>query len=292
MAAIEIKQITEVADALKLEDVQRQAWGMEDLEVLSGHFLHGLQLNGACLYGAFDDDRIVGFVFGLLGTIENLENRIDQVAAARLQMYSAIMGVLGPYQGQGIGYRLKLAQREFALRIGVRLITWTYDPLESRNAYLNMAKLGVVCHHYYRDFHGVLGGINAGLLTDRFYVEWWVTSNRVKGKLSKKRAPLGFDAYHNGGATLVNQVTRLDNGLPVPPKEFAQSEANILMVEIPGMFQEIKKQDMSLAVTWREHTRQIFEYYFDQHYLVTDLVRGAEEADYDSSYYILTYGDA
>ncbi len=292
MSAIEIRQITEVADALELEDVQRLTWGMEDLEILPGRFLHGLQFNGSCLYGAFDGDRIVGFVFGLLGTIENLENRIDQVAAARLQMYSAIMGVLGPYQGQGIGYRLKLAQREFALRIGVRLITWTYDPLESRNAYFNMAKLGAVCHRYYRDFHGELGGINAGLLTDRFYVEWWVTSNRVKGKLSKKRAPLSFDAYHNGGATLVNQVTRLDNGLPVPPEEFARSEANILMVEIPGAFQDIKKQNMSLAVAWREHTRQIFEYYFDRHYLVTDLVRGLEKDNLYSSYYILSYGDA
>ena len=86
MAAIEIKQITEATDALQLEDLQRETWGMEDLEVLSGLFLHSLHFNGSCLYGAFDGDRIIGFVFGLLGTIENLENRMDQVAAARLQM--------------------------------------------------------------------------------------------------------------------------------------------------------------------------------------------------------------
>ncbi|HUS93773.1 MAG TPA: hypothetical protein VMZ24_01195 [Patescibacteria group bacterium] len=292
MGVIEIKQITEVAEALKLEDVQRQAWGMEEVEILPGRFLHGLQFNGSCLYGAFDGDRIVGFVFGLLGTIENLENRIDQVAAARLQMYSAIMGVIGPYQGQGIGYRLKLAQREFALRIGVRLITWTYDPLESRNAYLNMSKLGAVCHRYFRDFHGVLGGINAGVPTDRFYVEWWITSNRVKGKLSNKRSPLGFDAYHTGGATLVNQVKEFDDELPVPSEEFSRSEGNILIVEIPGSFQRVKQQDMALALAWREHTRQIFEYYIDRHYLVTDLVRGSDKDDHGGSYYILTHGDA
>lgn len=292
MSVIEIKQVTEVADAMQIEDVQRLAWGMDDYEILAGRFLHALQLNGACLYAAYHGDIIVGFVFGVLGTVEDLKDRIDQVAAARLQIYSAIMGVLAPYQGQGIGYRLKMAQREFALRIGVRLITWTYDPLESRNGYFNMSKLGVVSHSYHRDYHGDLGGINAGLPTDRLFVEWWITSNRVKGKMSRKRAPLSFEAYVNGGALPVNMAGRLENGLPTPPEGYKQSDANMLMVEIPSDFQEIKQQDMPLAKAWREHTREIFEDYFDRYYLITDMVRYQKKGEYDRSYYVLSNGDA
>jgi GNAT superfamily N-acetyltransferase len=141
---IDIRPITDVGDARKLEEIQRRTWNMSDLEALPGRFLHAMHFNGACLLGAFDGTELVGFVFGLLSTVEGLTERIDQVAAARLQMYSAIMGVLPEYQGAGIGYRLKVAQREFAMRIGVRLITWTFDPLEGRNGHLNIRKLGAI----------------------------------------------------------------------------------------------------------------------------------------------------
>jgi predicted GNAT superfamily acetyltransferase len=207
-------------------------------------------------------------------------------------MYSAIMGVAKAYQGLGIGYRLKLAQREFALRIGVRLVTWTYDPLESRNAYLNFSKLGVICHNYYRNFHGELGGINVGLPTDRFYVEWWITSNRVNGKISKKRSPLGIDAYRDGGAVLVNPVDQDINDLPIPRDEFIRSKNKLLMVEIPSQLQQIKLEDMSLARRWRLHAREIFEYYFDHNYLVTDLVLEKRDSHISTCYYILSSADS
>ncbi len=291
MNMIDIRPVLDVAEAKQIEDVQRVTWGMGEIEVLPGRFLHALQKNGACLLAAFDGDRVVGFVFGLLGTVEDLEGRIDQIAAARLQMYSAIMGVLPEYQGQGIGYRLKVAQREFALRIGVRLITWTYDPLESRNAFFNIGKLGVVCHRYFRNFHGELGGINRGLPTDRFYIDWWVTSNRVKGRLSSNRAPLSYSAFSGGGAELINLASR-QGAWPVPPDTFSQSDSRLLLVEIPANIQFIKEGNQDLAVAWREHTRNLFEYYFDRNYLVTDFVRNRDEDGFERSYYVLTFGDS
>lgn len=292
MTEIRIVPVTNVADARKLEELQRRTWNMDDSEILPGRFLHALHHNGACLLGAYDGDEIIGFVFGLLGTVESLTGRIDQVAAARLQMYSAIMGILPAYQGQGIGYRLKLAQREFALRIGVRLITWTYDPLESRNAYFNVSKLGVICHQYFRDFHGELGGINAGLPTDRFYVEWWVTSNRVKGKLSTNRGALGLDSYLSGGAIIVNEVVEFGEGGTKPSEEFLHSESRILLVEIPSQFQLLKSLDIDAAKSWRIHTRAIFEYYFERKYLVTDLIRYDPSSGSSKSFYVLTRGDS
>lgn len=292
LSTISIRPVLDIDDAHQIEDVQRLTWQMEDLEILPGRFLHALKHNGACLLGAYDSDKVVGFVFGLLGTVEDLKGRIDEVAAARLQMYSVIMGVLPEYQGQGLGYRLKLAQREFALRIGVRLVTWTYDPLESRNAYFNVGKLGVICHRYFRDFHGQLGGINFGLPTDRFYVEWWVTSNRVMGKLSSERGPLNLEAYLDGGAELVNEAKFGDDNLLQPASDFIRSQKRILMVEIPANIQLIKQTDIALATAWRNHSRRLFEHFFDHNYLITDFVRRLDDRGLNRSYYILIHGDA
>ena len=291
MDSIEIRAITDVGHARQLEEVQRRTWNMSDLEVLPGRFLHAMHFNGACLLGAYDGRELVGFVFGLLGTVEDLTDRIDQIAAARLQMYSAIMGVLPEYQGAGIGFRLKVAQREFAMRIGVRLITWTFDPLEGRNAHLNIRKLGVICHQYERDFHGRIGGINAGLATDRFYVEWWVTSSRADVRLSSRRPPLTLDNYLSGGAVMINRATIDDHGLLRPPAEFEKVNTRFVLVEIPDSIQAIKQQDMEMALAWRDSTRTIFEHYFAANYVVTDFVRFEDSSAMAHNYYVLTLGD-
>jgi predicted GNAT superfamily acetyltransferase len=290
MDSIEIRSITDVSDARKLEDIQRRTWNMSDLEALPGRFLHAMQFNGACLLGAYDGSELVGFVFGVLGTVESLTERIDQIAAARLQMYSAIMGVLPDYQGAGVGYRLKVAQREFAMRIGVRLITWTFDPLEGRNAYLNIRKLGAICHQYERDFHGRIGGINAGLPTDRFYVEWWVTSSRADVRLSSRRPPLTLDNYLSGGAVMINQGTRDDRGLIIPPSDYERVNARFVLVEIPDSIQAIKQQDLELAVAWRDSTRGLFEHYLGASYVVTDFVRFEDPSGVPHNFYVLTHG--
>jgi predicted GNAT superfamily acetyltransferase len=304
MSSIEIKPVTELDDVGQLENIQRATWQMSDLEMIPGRFMHVMQLNGACLLGAYDRDQIVGFVFGLLGTVEGLEERADQVAAARLKMYSVIMGVLPEYQVQGIGYRLKLAQREFAVRIGVRMISWTFDALESRNAYFNLTKLGVICHRYIRNYHGDLGGLNAGLTTDRLYVEWWVTSNRVENRLAsetgplsnsgllRKRGPLTLDAYLQGGAILINEAHSDERGLPTPPASPDLQEERIILLEIPSNTQKIKKIDMSLARVWRDHTRRLFEHYFQKRYMITDFVLNQTDDGKQRSLYVLTRVDS
>lgn len=292
MASIEIRPVTELDEAHQLEEIQRETWQMSDLEMIPGRFMHVMQFNGACLLGAYDRDRVVGFVFGLLGTVEGLRERVDQVAAARLKLYSVIMGVLPEYQTQGIGYRLKLAQREFALRIGVRMISWTYDALESRNAYFNLKKLGVICHQYVRDYHGDLGGLNAGLTTDRLYVEWWVTSNRVENRISGQRGPLNLDAYLQAGARLVNEARADERGLSVPPESPELKSERVVLLEVPSNIQEIKKIDMSLARTWRDHTRLLFEHYFDERYMITDFVLDRRDDGRQRSLYVLTRVDS
>ena len=125
--------------------MQRQVWPGTDLDVVPLHLLTTVAHNGGLVLGAFHGDRMVGFLLGFLGTDEGQPNR---PALARLKHCSHMLGVLPEYRGQHIGYQLKLAQRDYVSVQGVRLITWTYDPLESRNARLNIARLGAVCNTY------------------------------------------------------------------------------------------------------------------------------------------------
>ena len=291
MIDIEIRAIKDPIEASKVEAIQQETWGIPEAEVIPAKLLHALQYTGSCLIGAYDGSILVGFIFGVLGTVEDLKNRIDQVAAARLQMYSVTMGVLPDYQHMGIGFRLKKAQREFALRIGVRLVTWTYDPLESLNGYFNIRKLGAISHQYLEDFHGPMSGINQGLPSDRFYVEWWVTSNRVQARVDSSRNPLSLQAYTGGGAPIINSVSHENSGLPQPPQSFTRTEDRLILIEIPGKFQAIKAVDMDLAFAWRMHMREAANHYFMNSYLVTDFIRHrADENDY-RSYYVLTKSD-
>lgn len=292
MSEIIVRPVETMAECVAIEDLQRAAWTMSDLEVIPAHALHAMQHNGSALLGAFDGNRLVGFVFGILATVEDLNNRIDQVAAARLKMYSVIAGVLPEYQEHGVGYRLKMAQRDFALRIGVRLVNWTYDPLESRNGRFNIGKLGAVCHAYHRNFHGDMAGINAGLPTDRFDVEWWVTTPRAQSRATQRWKPLKLDAVMAGGAVLINESSYNAAGLLVPPSNYVSQPSNLMLAEIPTDIQSIKRFDFGLARHWREHTRHLFEELFDSGFLVTDFISHVDADGRPRSYYLLIYQDA
>jgi predicted GNAT superfamily acetyltransferase len=291
MSEIVIRALETVEEIAQAEQIQRVAWTMSDLDIIPTHALHAMEHNGAVLLGAFEDDKVIGFVFGVLGTEEN-PNRLDQVAAARLKMYSVIAGVLPEYQQHDIGYRLKMAQRDFALRIGIRLITWTYDPLESLNARFNIGKLGAVCRRYLPNFHGDMTGINTGLPTDRFETEWWVAQDRVAARTERKWRPLQLDALLAGGALLINEATINEAGLPVAPLNYVSRPGNMMLVEIPANFQSLKRADMPLAQRWRMHTREVFENLFGSGFIVTDFVTHEDERGNPHSYYLLTHQDS
>ncbi len=288
-AEVMVRPLTTLAEMAEVEQLQKTIWQISDLEVTPVHALHAIQHNGGMLSGALVGDKMVGFVLAIIGTVPG-DGRRDQVAAARLKMYSMETGVLPEFQNEGVGYRLKLAQREFALNIGIRLISWTYDPLESRNGRFNIGKLGAVCPTYHRDFHGQLSGINAGLPTDRFEVEWWVTNNRVEARVVKGRRPLSLKMFLNSGALLLNEATINAAGLPVPPRYPLSPDSNLLLVEIPSDFQAVKQHDFGLALAWREHTRHLFEELFHQDYTVTDFVYDATGNGRARSFYLLAGG--
>src|SRR5512141_546470 len=164
MADFTIRPLITLEDFHAAEEVQRAAWGSADIDIAPLHVMLTIAKNGGVVLGAFAQDQLIGFVYGFVGTTDR--------ADAHLKHTSHQMGVLPEWQSRGVGYALKVAQREAVRQQGLRLITWTYDPLESKNARLNIAKLGAVCNTYIRNYYGELRDeLNLGLATDRFQVD-------------------------------------------------------------------------------------------------------------------------
>jgi predicted GNAT superfamily acetyltransferase len=197
----------------------------------------------------------------------------------------------------GLGFLLKRAQWQMVRHQGIDLITWTYDPLLSRNAHLNISRLGAVCQTYQREVYGEMRDqVNIGLPSDRFQVDWWVNSQRVKRRLSRRpRRSLDLAHFLSAGVQIINPTHLTSQGLSHPfskdPSEIvSQQDSNLLLLEIPPDFQSLKEMDASLALEWRLHTRYLFENLFERGYLVTDFVY--LPATQPRSFYILSYGES
>jgi predicted GNAT superfamily acetyltransferase len=285
---IEIYPITTLEDMRAAEDVQRQVWQASDDELFSAHSLHALAYNGAVLLGAYDNGRLIGLAFGVLATVEGAE-QAGRPAAERLKMYSVMAGVLPVYQNQGIGRRLKLAQREAALALGLDLITWTFDPLESRNGRFNIHTLGATSRTYRRHFHGDMGGINAGLPTDRLDVEWLIASEQVAARLRGDHHLLSLTSLLERGVPVINPALHADEGLPLPTAvyDLPRPDQPFCLLEITADFQAIKRADFNLAHFWRLNTRQAFETLFAAGFTLIEFVYQKGRNGRFRSFYLL-----
>lgn len=284
--SIIIEKFRETKHFYACEEVQKRTWGMDDVSVVPAHLLITAQKNGGLVLGAFNEDgEMVGFLFGFLGTREATST--DQRAASRLKHCSHIMGVVPQYQGKGIGYQLKLRQAKHAYSQGLDLVTWTYDPLESMNANLNVCKLGAICNTYLRDVYGEMAdSLNVGLASDRFQVEWWITSKRVEQRIERGGAKPSLERVLEGGAKQANVATGGPKDLLRPSVYDLSTSTEDVVVEVPANFQSIKAADMSLAMEWRMHTREIFTHYFDRGYTMTEFISEIS-GGYRHGYYVL-----
>lgn len=289
MPDFEIRPLKTPDDFHAAEDVQRAAWNSDDIDIVPLHIMLTIAKNGGVALGAFAQQQLVGFVLGFLGT----SNRYGAEAPAtvKLKHCSHQMGVLPAWQSRGVGYALKVAQREAVLNQGVRLITWTYDPLESKNARLNIAKLGVVCNTYIRDYYGELrDDLNRNLASDRFQVDWWIASRRIETRLTRNRPPLQLHHYLDVGTPIINPVLWDDRGLPVCQSPLGPPPSERFLAEFPANFQTIRRVDNALAVAWRLHLRSICEAAFASGYTVIDYVH--EPGQRARSLYVLQQIDS
>jgi predicted GNAT superfamily acetyltransferase len=160
--------------------LQIDVWGYSDGDVIPRRVFVVAQRIGGQVIGAFDGDTLVGFAMSLPGYRDG-----------KPYLHSHMLAVLPQYRNTGIGRSLKLAQRDDAIARGFDLMEWTFDPLEIRNAHLNIARLGVIVRRYQPDFYGPSSSpLQGGLPTDRLYAEWWLRSDRVASILRGEAQPI------------------------------------------------------------------------------------------------------
>jgi predicted GNAT superfamily acetyltransferase len=177
---IRIQQLTELEHFERCVVLQIEVWGYSDGDVIPRRVFVVASRIGGQVIGAFDRDTLVGFAMALPGYRDGMP-----------YLHSHMLAVLPPYRNAGIGRRLKLAQREDAIARGIELMEWTFDPLEIRNAHLNIHRLGAIVRRYQRDFYGPSSSpLQGGLPTDRLYAEWWLRSTRVANRLSAQANPI------------------------------------------------------------------------------------------------------
>src|SRR6266496_697329 len=171
-AGISVEPLTELGGRRSIKKKIGGLWG-ED--ILDGGVIRAVQHAGGLLYGARANDDLIGFVLGFAGFDEGLH------------VHSHILGVLPGWQGRGVGYALKLAQRARCLDEGIGEVRWTYDPLVARNARFNLVKLGCIASRLFRGFYGdMTDNLNKGDRSDRFEVRWYVGSDRVERALRRE----------------------------------------------------------------------------------------------------------
>jgi len=175
---IETRALTTHAEFNDAVRLQQEIWGFKDVELLPLRLFVVATKIGGQAFGAFDGKRMVGFALSIPGL----------KAGGKSYLHSHMLGVLPGYRDSGVGRRLKLAQRDDALGRGVDLIEWTFDPLEIKNAYFNMERLGAVVRRYVLNQYGTTTShLHGGLPTDRCVAEWWIGSARVNAIIAGEK---------------------------------------------------------------------------------------------------------
>lgn len=246
-------------------EVQSSAWGEGFADLLPARFLMMAHETGGILTGAFDESgRLLGFVFG-----------IPALDRGTLYHWSHMLAVRPEARGRGLGIALKVRQREILLERDVRVARWTFDPLEARNAHINLNRLGCRVERYIVDMYGRNTGspLHEGLGTDRFVVAWELASPRTEAALDRG-GPVDLARF--AGAPRVGDP---DAEGPRPPRMPSDPRVR---VAIPARIQEEKAADPETGRRWRRRSRQALRWYLERGYDVVglDAERGSETSAY------------
>jgi chorismate synthase len=243
--ALTIRDLEGFDDLKQVEAVEREVWGSDDRDTLPLTLIIASKAAGSLWIGAFDGAHLVAFAFAL-----------PAIEHGRLALHSHMLAVRPSYRDRDLGFTLKLAQRERALALGIQQITWTFDPLQSRNAHFNFTKLGVVSNRYHSDFYGpATSSVLHRNGTDRLWLKWPLPARRVQTRLQGRdnRAET-LDAL----STLVPLIRFSPAGRPVRADLHASLSRQRIAIEIPSDIAAIEQADPPLAQEWRQATRWAF----------------------------------
>jgi predicted GNAT superfamily acetyltransferase len=248
---VRVRPLADYEDLKRCVEFQRVIWGADFTELATAAILWAAVRTGGILAAAVDaDDDMLGFIFGITGYKDG-----------RPIHWSDMLGVREDARCQGVGRLLKAYQRDALLAAGITNVAWTFDPLQSRNAWLNFARLGITAHEYITDCYGVSASpLHAGLGTDRLVASWRLDSDRVRSRIEEGREPPAPPAD-----------ARRINAEPARPE--LELDAPQLLLRIPADIQQVRSTDPGAARLWRGWTRPVFEAYLARGYEVRELYR-------------------
>jgi predicted GNAT superfamily acetyltransferase len=253
MPPAEIRLLENLDEFRECERIQMGVWGTLGA---SREIMAVTQKYGGAVLGTIVKGRVVGFVYAFLARYHG-----------RLVHWSHMMAVEAKFRDQGFGFRMKLCHRRLALKRGLKSICWTYDPLQSRNAWLNLSRLGAVVDEYVPDCYGHFPSVlEKGLPSDRLVVNWHIASARVRERLRGGIPPL------DPSLPRVNETQLTVRGFPENRVIRLRLTHPCLLVEIPAHTDEMRSRALPLARLWRLETRRIFERYLSAGYRVEDFL--------------------
>jgi len=241
-AKIRVRHCEGLAECERCLELQREAWGFEDKDAVPVPlFVVALRTGGQVL-GAFDGDTMIGFTLAVAGWRDR-----------HPMLHSHMTAVLDAYRNYGIGGRLKLFQRDDALARGIRLIEWTFDPLQAKNGYFNLVRLGAIVRRIQPNLYGITSSpLHGNLPTDRLVAEWHLASARARRAL--ENSPGGV----------------------IAPRRKGQFER----IRIPKQIDEWKRTNYGEALRAQAEIRGKFERLFARGWVATGLEPGDEGSDY------------
>jgi predicted GNAT superfamily acetyltransferase len=235
---IEIRALEEHRDFAEAVSLQKTIWGFDEIELLPVRLFVVATKVGGQVLGAFDQDRMVAFLLAIPGL----------KPGGKYYLHSHMMGVLSDYRNAGIGRMLKLKQREEATSRGIELVEWTFDPLEVKNAFFNIERLGAVVRRYVLNQYGTTSSsLHGGLPTDRCVAEWYIGSDRVASLLGQGKF---------------------------------ERPAEVARIEVPIAIQAWKKQDPQRAREAQASISQQFQEHFRAGLAVTGFERAEDKGTY------------
>jgi predicted GNAT superfamily acetyltransferase len=233
-----IRELSSLEDSRAAAALLDRIWGGRS--VMTAELLRAMGTHGGLVLGAFRGEAMVGAQMGFVGLVDG-----------RPVVHSHVTGVIPEEQGSGVGFALKLGQRDWCLARDIDTVTWTFDPLIARNARFNLHKLGAVADRFLRDFYGPMDdAFNVGERTDRLEVRWELRSPRVEAALAG-RPPAGVDAER--------AVILLDERDGQPMRNEA-GDATRILIRVPSDYQSLRSMDPNAAKAWRDAAGDALEF--------------------------------
>lgn len=272
---IELRCLESYAELGEVEEIQRQVWGMEPIEIVPGAQLRAVEHAGGLVAGAFADGEMIGFVYGFLAAPTGRGMRGPG-------MHSHMLAVRHAGRGTGVGKALKWFQRDWCLARGIEWVCWTFDPLQAKNARLNLFHLAAISNEYLVDFYGPMTGpLGGNQETDRLLALWQLSDPGVAA-IASGGAPVAFCRRHPSGGPVVWLLSEADVSAErlLAPDELeailasASPEAE-LRIAAPADAARLLNDDVEGAKAWRRAIRGAMLPALAAGYSVVDFAEGA-----------------